>query len=133
MKPDPAPTLFVLYVRFVSTSRNFYCNLLALELIVSEPGMVIFRLDSGVELGLMAETAIQSLLPDMPDPRPDREIARCELYLRLRGADAAFQRGKDAGARELSPMALRDWGERAGYLLDPDGHVIACADLPGPL
>ena len=31
------------------------------------------------------------------------------------------------GARLVSPVADRDWGDRVGYVADPDGHVIALA------
>ena len=33
-----------------------------------------------------------------------------------------------AGAIEISPMADRDWGHRAAYSLDPDGHLLAFAE-----
>ena len=45
-----------------------------------------------------------------------------------RGAPAAAQvaaPSESAGARELSPMAMRSWGDAAAYSLDPDGHVLA--------
>ncbi len=32
-----------------------------------------------------------------------------------------------AGARELSPLAPRDWGDEAAYFADPDGNVLAVA------
>lgn len=32
-----------------------------------------------------------------------------------------------AGATELSPLSMRDWGDLAAYSLDPDGHVVAFA------
>jgi aminoglycoside 6'-N-acetyltransferase len=32
-----------------------------------------------------------------------------------------------AGATELSPVLAREWGDDAGYCLDPDGHVLAFA------
>jgi uncharacterized glyoxalase superfamily protein PhnB len=32
-----------------------------------------------------------------------------------------------AGARVLSPVAPRDWGDDAAYFADPDGNVIVVA------
>jgi uncharacterized glyoxalase superfamily protein PhnB len=29
----------------------------------------------------------------------------------------------------LSPVTRRDWGHRAGYVADPDGHVVALAEV----
>ncbi|PJB30817.1 MAG: glyoxalase, partial [Deltaproteobacteria bacterium CG_4_9_14_3_um_filter_65_9] len=40
---------------------------------------------------------------------------------------ASHRRALDNGARELSPLALRDWGHEAAYCLDLDGHVLAFA------
>jgi uncharacterized glyoxalase superfamily protein PhnB len=36
-------------------------------------------------------------------------------------------RAIQAGAIELSPLRLRDWGDLAAYSRDGDGHVIAFA------
>ena len=38
-----------------------------------------------------------------------------------------FARAIEFGAREVSPLALRDWGHSVAYSLDPDGHVLAFA------
>jgi hypothetical protein len=97
---------------------------------VVDPGMVIFPLAPGVELGLMPETAIRRLLPTLPPPAAEGAAPRCELYLRFADLETVWNRALEAGARPLSPPAWRDWQERAGYLLDPDGHVIACAHVP---
>jgi uncharacterized glyoxalase superfamily protein PhnB len=43
---------------------------------------------------------------------------------------AALQRATDHGGILLDPIEARSWGERVGYALDPDGHVLALA-LPG--
>ena len=37
----------------------------------------------------------------------------------------------DAGATELSPVEPRGWGHRAGYVLTPDGHVLAFSESAG--
>jgi uncharacterized glyoxalase superfamily protein PhnB len=39
-----------------------------------------------------------------------------------------MERGILAGAQLVSEIQHRDWGDRAGYLADPDGHIIAFAD-----
>jgi hypothetical protein len=36
-------------------------------------------------------------------------------------------RSIEMGAKELSGLQSRDWGDIAAYSLDPDGHVIAFA------
>jgi len=47
--------------------------------------------------------------------------------------DAYHLRALAVGARELSPMAPRDWGDLVAYSLDPDGHVLAFATPPARL
>lgn len=61
--------------------------------------------------------------------QPPAGIPRAELYLRVANASELHQRALAAGAVELSPMLLRDWGHQAAYSLDPDGHVLAFASL----
>jgi len=54
-------------------------------------------------------------------------VPRAELYLLVDDAPAAHARAIAAGARDLSPVLARDWGDRAGYVLDLDSHVLALA------
>ena len=51
---------------------------------------------------------------------------RSRRALRARSAPAAC-RSSRSGIPRLIPVALREWGQRAGYLIDPDGtqlHLI---------
>jgi uncharacterized glyoxalase superfamily protein PhnB len=77
----------------------------------------------------MPAAGIRRLLrTNWPDPAPG-QAPRAELYLRRADAAAAHARALAAGATELSPFTDRDWGERVAYALDPDGHVLAFAEL----
>jgi uncharacterized glyoxalase superfamily protein PhnB len=49
------------------------------------------------------------------------------LYLYPDDLEAAIDRLVAAGARPLSSIALRDWGDEVAYFADPDGTVIALA------
>jgi uncharacterized glyoxalase superfamily protein PhnB len=60
-----------------------------------------------------------------------QKTPRSEVYLMVEDAAAFHSRAIVAGARELSPLALRDWGHAVGYSLDPDGYVLAFADVVG--
>ena len=53
-------------------------------------------------------------------------LKACRSLLVERPADC-HARALAAGARELSPLALRNWGHEVAYSLDPDGHVLAFA------
>lgn len=119
---------FILYVQNQNRSESFYRTTLAIPPRLSVPGMTEFDLPGGGVLGLMPEQGIRRLLGTiLPDPAMAAGIPRAELYLVVGNPEAFHQRALTCGAKELSPLMPRDWGHTAGYLLDPDGHVLAFA------
>jgi predicted enzyme related to lactoylglutathione lyase len=121
---------FILYVKDQQRSCEFYSAVLGIEPRLHVPGMTEYILPGGGVLGLMPETGIRKLLgPILPDPSSAQGTPRSELYLVLADAKNYHSRSIAAGAKELSPMLLRDWGHIAGYSLDPDFHVLAFATL----
>lgn len=125
---SPVVCHFILYVADQARSRDFYAAVLAAAPRLDVPGMTEFELPGGAVLGLMPEAGIRRLLgAGLPDPADARGVPRAELYLLLADPEAAHARALVAGARELAPMQTRNWGDRAAYALDPDGHVLACA------
>jgi len=119
---------FILYVRDQAKSREFYAIALGKAPQLDVPGMTEFELNTGCVLGLMPEKGIKRLLPDMPNPESGRGIPRAEVYLTVPDPAVYHARALAAGARELSPMGPRDWGDKAAYSMDLDGHVIAFAE-----
>ncbi|MBL8955369.1 MAG: hypothetical protein JNK82_31635 [Myxococcaceae bacterium] len=118
----------ILYVADQARSTAFYAAVLARKPRLDVPGMTEFELEGGSILGLMPEAGIKRLLgAALPDPASARGIPRAELYLKGTGAAAFHVRALAAGALELSPPLLRDWGDFVAYSLDPDGHVLAFA------
>lgn len=63
----------------------------------------------------------------MPDPALASGTPRAELYFRVEKPEQFQLRAIELGMKELSPIQSRDWGDRAGYVHDPDGHVLAFA------
>jgi catechol 2,3-dioxygenase-like lactoylglutathione lyase family enzyme len=121
--------LFILYVTDLQRSAAFYTRVLGYPPRLDVPGMVEFDLAAGAVLGLMPESGIRRLLGEvLPDPARGAGVPRAELYLLVEAAAAHHARALAAGARELSPLQLRDWGHRVAYALDPDGHVLAVAE-----
>ena len=122
-------SLFVLYVADQERSTSFYSRVLGREPSLCVSGMTEFPLVDGSSLGLMPEAGIKRLLGDaLPDPASAAGIPRAELYLLVDDPEAYHARALSAGARELSGLAKRDWGDRVAYCLDPDGHVLAFAE-----
>ena len=90
--------------------------------------MTEFRLNDGSMLGLMPETGIKQMLGDkLPDPSQASGIPRCELYLIVDDPATFHSRALESGAKELSELQERPWGDVAAYSLDPDGHVLVFA------
>jgi len=119
---------FILYVSNQADSAAFYTAALAPQPRLDVPGMTEYELTGGAVLGLMPEAGIKRLLGDaLKHPATAGGAPRAELYLLMDNADAHHQRAVQAGAKELSPVTPRDWGHSVGYLLDPDGHVLAIA------
>jgi catechol 2,3-dioxygenase-like lactoylglutathione lyase family enzyme len=119
--------IFVLYVADQARSREFYKTILAIEPVLDVPGMTEFDL-GGCRLGLMPEQGIARILgPAVPDPAKGNGIPRCELYLTVDAPQAYCDRAISCGARLVSPLAQRGWGDQVVYLADPDGHIVAFA------
>lgn len=118
----------ILYVADQNKSTEFYKRVLGIEPQLNVPGMTEFKLSEGHILGLMPEKGIKKLLGDkIPDPGQATGIPRAELYIRVENPDEVFKRAVKSGSKILSEIKPRDWGDRAGYVMDPDGHVLAFA------
>jgi catechol 2,3-dioxygenase-like lactoylglutathione lyase family enzyme len=121
-------TQFILFVSDQSASRDFYQNILQLEPVLDVLGMTEFLLSDTCKLGLMPEKGIGALLDTvLPHPETAHGVPRCELYLYVENVDECFERSIKFGAGVVSPVSIRDWGDIAGYVADPDGHLIAFA------
>lgn len=127
--PPPAERAYlILYVADQERSHAFYRAVLQIEPSLHVPGMTEFKLNAGSVLGLMPARGIKALLGDrLPDPAQANGIPRAELYLLVDDAAVLHRRALAAGAREVAPLAPRDWGHTVAYSLDPDGHVLAVA------
>lgn len=118
----------IFYVADQKRSRDFYSSLLAKEPSLDVPGMTEFILSSNLKLGLMPENGIAKFLSDkVPHPSSGNGIPRCELYLLVENSYNFYQYAVSLGAKEISPVSIRDWGDKVGYVSDFDGHIIAFA------
>jgi catechol 2,3-dioxygenase-like lactoylglutathione lyase family enzyme len=64
----------------------------------------------------------------LPEPVPDRQTGT-ELYVMVSDLDEAEERLHAAGAKALDRRARRTWGHEAAYFADPDGNVVAVAQV----
>lgn len=118
----------ILYVKNQQESAVFYTKLFRQEPDLNVPGMTEFILAPNCKLGLMPNYGIAKILSDKtPHPNLGNGIPRCELYYYAENIELEFDNAINAGAHLISPIIDRDWGDRACYFSDPDGHIIAFA------
>lgn len=122
----------ILYVSDQKRSRDFFTDILNLQPTLDVPGMTEFKLSENHVLGLMPENGIRKILGTQIGEFSTGS-PRAELYLRVENPRDMHSRSLMAGARELSPVLDRAWGDSAGYVMDFDGHVLAFAKNLGGL
>lgn len=118
----------ILFVRHQQTSRLFYKQIFRQDPVLDVPGMTEFQITSTFKLGIMPNDGIAKILSTLPHPDNGTGIPRCELYIFVDDIETRHQQALDAGARLISDIAIRNWGDRVCYFADPDGHIIAFAE-----
>ena len=118
----------VFFVKDQQASTEFYSAALDCEPSLNVPGMTQFQLPGGTTLGLMPNAGIKRLLGDkIPDFQAGEGAPRGELYLLVDNPDKYINNAVSAGAKLVSALQKRDWGDEAGYCMDTDGHLLAFA------
>lgn len=118
----------ILFVQDQEQSTEFYTKLFRKDPDLNVPGMTEFILSENCKLGLMPNTGIAKILSDqMPHPKEGAGIPRCELYLTVENIEQEFENALKIGAKLISGIAERNWGDQVCYFTDLDGHVIAFA------
>jgi lactoylglutathione lyase len=115
----------IIYAADVERTVSFYCELLGFELAFRWPAdtqqpleFAFLRLEPlGIGIG-RADT--ETLHGRVPTPG----AASFELCVYTDDTDAAAERLRAAGARELRPPEDMPWGERLCYFADPDGNTL---------
>jgi lactoylglutathione lyase len=116
----------VIYARDVDAVAAFYVRLgfeeqvrLAQE--DGTAGFVGLRREHA-ELGVTTEDAPRVLAGVEPGPGP-----RHELFVYVEDVDATVAALRDAGARVVREPVDMPWGERVGFVADPEGNLVSLA------
>ena len=131
MPAPPRLVLIILAVRDLPRAVAFYQSVFGWPIRVEAPVYVEMEMPGGQRVGLYdrqgfaRNTGLPAACP------PNEHTAATELYFHTEELPATAQRLAQAGARLLSPAALRPWGDEAAYFADPDGNVIVVA-RPAP-
>lgn len=119
----------ILYVNDQQASTEFYSKLFRKNPDLNVPGMTEFKLAENCNLGLMPNKGIAKILLDKtPHPDKGNGIPRCELYFYVENIQLEYDNALQLGAKLISPIADRDWGDKVCYFADIDGHIIAFAE-----
>ena len=127
MSADVQHVLTILAVEDVAASLAFYRAAFGWKPEVETTVCVEFTLAGGRRIGLNEREGFGRNTGQTPAKIPSEEFAPTELYFYTDDLHAAIERIKDAGARELSPLKQRDWGDEAAYFADPSGNVLVLA------
>jgi catechol 2,3-dioxygenase-like lactoylglutathione lyase family enzyme len=84
---------------------------------------------NGGALGLYERDGYAELVGAEPAEIPEGRISPAYLYVRVEDVEEAVRRIEAAGGRPLGELARRSWDETAAWFADPDGNVVAVAQL----
>jgi catechol 2,3-dioxygenase-like lactoylglutathione lyase family enzyme len=117
----------ILAVSDLPQSVRFYREAFGWPVVVDESVYVEFQLPDNLRLGLYERAAFGANTGQTPFAVPVGQLTGTELYFYADDVAAAIEQLRAAGARELSALALRGWGDEAAYFADPDGNVLVVA------
>lgn len=124
----PRHALTILAVPELPAARAFYAAALGWPARVETPVYVELEHPDGGRLGLYDRAGFaRNTGREAAAPPPEGTTTATELYLFTVDPERAIARARSAGARLLSPLGPRAWGDDAGYLLDPFGNVLVFA------
>ncbi len=119
----------ILYVNDQLISTEFYTKLFRQNPDLNVPGMTEFKLAENCKLGLMPNKGIAKILSGKtPHPDLGNGIPRCELYFYVENIQFEYDNAIQMGAKLISPIEDRDWGDKVCYFADIDGHIIGFAE-----
>lgn len=120
----------VLYARDVEAVAAFYARLGFVEhaRLPSQDGAAGFigLRREGSELAVTTEESPRMLAGVEPGPGP-----RHELFVYVEDVDEAVAALRESGARVVREPADMPWGERVGFVADPEGNLVSLAASSG--
>ena len=123
----PRHVLTILAVEDLDASTRFYQEAFGWPRLVTAPVYSEFELPGGMRLGVYERNGFGRNTGQVPSRIDRGRLAPTELYFHTDDVEQAIARMRTAGARELSALAPREWGDEAAYFADPDGNVIVLA------
>lgn len=120
----------ILYVNDQQASAVFYTKLFRQDPDLNVPGITEFQLSANCKLGWCPIKALQKYFRIKHHIPTRNGIPRCELYFYVEDIQLEFDNATKIGAKLISPIEYRNWGDKVCYFTDIDGHIIAFAEKP---
>jgi lactoylglutathione lyase len=119
----------VLYARNVDEVAAFYVRLgfelqFRLPALDGTTGFVTLRRDAA-ELAVTTEDSPRQLAGIEPGPGP-----RHELFVYVADVDATVAELRSTGVHVVREPVDMPWGERVGFVADPEGNLVSLAQSP---
>ncbi len=120
-------SLVIVAVADVDRATRFYTDAFAWPVAVSVPVYTELALPDGMRLGLYQRDAFVKNTLRPVAPSLEGHTTATELYFTVDDLEASCAKLTSLGARYLSPISPRPWGDTAAYFEDPDGNVVVIA------
>lgn len=117
----------ILAVADLAHSVAFYREVFDWPLQTNTDTFVAFTIGEGTSLGLYVREGFARSAGKSPEPLAYGAVSGTELYLVFDDPAPYLERLSRRGARVLSALAPRPWGDEAAYFADPNGNVVAVA------
>lgn len=117
----------VFAVQDLALSKRFYQDVFGWDIKLEVPVLVSFKLTDNYELMLYEREAFGRNTGQTPELVSKNSISNTELYFHVEDLEGIIEKLEKAGARKLSELSPRDWGDDVAYYADPDGNVLAIA------
>lgn len=114
----------ILFVENQIVSTQFYKDLFRISPVLVVDGMTEFIIFENLKIGLMPTKNIKRILPEK---KTNSNFIKSELYFYVTDIQFEYENAIKAGAKLLSLIEKRNWGDLACYFADADNNVIAFA------
>jgi catechol 2,3-dioxygenase-like lactoylglutathione lyase family enzyme len=119
--------LVILAVGDLARAVRFYQDAFGWPQQIAAAVYAEFALPGGQRLGLYERAAFARNTGELSAALPPGRLTSTELYFLSDDPDEASARLIAAGARRLSALLPREWGDEAAYFADLDGNVLVMA------
>lgn len=122
-----SPIIPRLVCRDVAAEAQFCAHALGAQIGVQRPGP-----DGKVAHAMLlfhsAMLMLEAEWPGVPSRAPASDgSSSVVIYVYVEDVDDTVARAVDSGARLLAPATNQFWGDRTGWIIDPEGHVWTIA------